>query len=194
MEIKAIKSLITAIGRSAAKLTKDIQSAATECLMHAVIHGDVTLADNLIDACGKATRRSSLRAWFELNGPFVVLAGKSTFNLDAKLAAKMRTLPEADLRAALAAKLWEDATPEPKIVSVLDVSTAFDKFLDKIQKTANTDGVEVRDRELMEFVIGQVKAWHAEHAMKAMVALTPDQIKALYGIELPAKQLEAAES
>jgi hypothetical protein len=185
METSQIKSAISSIARAVAKLTKDVQACAVECLVHAVKHGDVTLADELIEACGKATRRASLRAWFEINGPFVILSGKSTFNLDTKRAKKLAAIPEAELRGAVEAKLWEEATPEPKVISVLDVSGAFDKFLEKIQKTANTEGVEVRDRELMHFVVTQVQAWHNEKAMREMVQMDPAQIEAMYGIAQP---------
>lgn len=182
MEIAKIKALITSIGRAAAKLRKDIQTAAVECLIHAVQHGDVTLADNLIEAVGKGTRKASLRAWFELNGPFVVQTGKGTFGLDAKKAKKLRTEPEADLRARLLDVPWEDAAPEPKPVSVLDVSVQFDKFLDRLNKLANEPGVQVRNRELLDLLVNETKTWHNEQIIKSAKALTPEQIEKIHGV------------
>lgn len=182
MELKQIKTLITAIARASAKLVKDIQAAATEITVHAVLHGDVTLADDLIEGVGKGVRRASLRAWFELNGPFI-LGDAGKFKLDSKRAKEMRKLAEADLRTLLAAKAWEDAAPEPKPVSVLDVSAAFDKFLTRLNKVANEPGVQVRDRALLDLLVNETRVWHAEQTIKASKALTPEEMKKLYGIE-----------
>ena len=105
MDKNSILKAIGAIGRTTAKLTKDVQATAVDCVVHAVLHGDVTLADQLVDALGKQGRKASLRAWFELNGCMFVAKGSKTFSYD-----KFHKLGKADtpeLREALMAKPWE---------------------------------------------------------------------------------------
>jgi len=178
MEIAKIKSLIAAIGRAAAKLVKDIQQAAIEVTLHAIAHGDVTLADSLVDACGSGVRRDSLRAWLEINGPFAVQAS-GKFGLDKKRAKTMKAT--AEYRAVLESKLWNEAKREPAAVTVLDIGNKVDKFLEGLNKTANMDGVQVRDRELMDFLITQTKAWHGERAIKAARAMNAAEQRAALG-------------
>jgi hypothetical protein len=76
MEKAQVLKNIGSIGRASAKLTKDIQATAVGCVEHAVKHGDVTLADQLVDALGKGLRKASLRAWFEKNAPMFIAKGK----------------------------------------------------------------------------------------------------------------------
>lgn len=167
MEVKSIRALIGSIGKATVKLVKQIQGCAVECLVHAVQHGDVTLADELVEACGKGIRRASLRAWFELNGPFYIPKGKDKFAFDAERAKTLKAEGEAAIRERLAEKLWQDAKPEAPVVSVLDVEAAFDKFLDRLNKQASEAGMTVRHRALLDILNEEVRTWHNEQALKA---------------------------
>ena len=166
MEKTQILKAIGAIGKTAAKLTKDVQATAVECVVHAVLHGDVTLADQLVDALGKQGRKSSLRAWFEINGCMFIAKGKNVFSYD-----KFHKLGKADtpeLREALMAKPWEDAIPEPQAVSVLEIGAKFDKFMDGLTKqvtdVANSGGV-VHGKSLLEHMVKAAAEFHAREIL-----------------------------
>lgn len=166
MDKNSILKAIGAIGRTTAKLTKDVQATAVDCVIHAVLHGDVTLADQLVDALGKQGRKASLRAWFELNGCMFVAKGSKTFSYD-----KFHKLGKADtpeLREALMAKPWEDAIPEPQAISVLEISAKFDKFLEGMTKQANeasTAGIPVHGKALLDYMVKAAAEFHAREIL-----------------------------
>jgi len=175
MEKAQIVKAIGAIGRAAAKLTKDVQACAVECVIHAVLHGDVTLADQLVDAIGKQGRKASLRAWFEMYGCMFIAKGKQTFSYD-----KLHKLGKADtqeLRDSLMSKPWEDAKPEAPAVSVLEIGAKFDKFLDTMVKQATEAtqaGIPVHGKELLDFMVAQAAKYHNEETLrKAKLASKP---------------------
>lgn len=165
MDKAVILKNIGSIGKAATKLTKQVQETAVACAIHAVRHGDVTLADQLVDALGKGLRRASLRAWFEKNASMYIPKGKQVFALDKDRAKALRSETDEALTEKLMSLPWEEAKPEAPIVSVLDVSSAADKFLERIQKQANEAGMEVRNRALLDVLVAASAKWHAEQAI-----------------------------
>lgn len=166
MDKAQILKSIGSIGRASAKLTKDIQATAVGCIEHAVKHGDVTLADQLVDALGKGMRKASLRAWFETNGPMFIAKGKDKFSFDSIRKGTWDGFREAELLA----KPWEEAKPEEKAISVFDVSEAFDKFMKRVESMAKDGEVQVRNRELMDLLIQASTDFHSDKALKARIA------------------------
>jgi hypothetical protein len=165
MDKTIILKRIGAIGKASAKLTKDIQSVAVACALHAVAHGDVTLADQLVDAVGKSLRRASLRAWFEKQAPMYLPKGKDKFAFDALRAEDMRKLSTEELEAKFDALAWEDAKPEAPVISVFDVSDAVDKFMKRMESMVKDANVTVRNKELLEMLGQQVSIYHAEKVL-----------------------------
>jgi len=160
METKTLLKQIGALAKTIVKMVATIQTLAIECVMHAIQHGNVTPATQLIEACGKGIRRQSLVAWFERNGPFKWDATKMAFSLDSARAKKMREVPEADMRETLADKKWEEAKPEGKLDSIFDVEAQFDAFLRKVTKLAKEGKVEIRNKDLFEVLVKTEQAWH----------------------------------
>jgi hypothetical protein len=165
MEKAQILKNIGAIGRASKKLTTDIQTCAVACAVHAVKHGDVTLADQLVDAVGKAVRRASLRAWFERQGPFYLPKGKDKFAYDSDKAKALRELSDAELTETLDALKWEEAKPEEPVVSVVDIDQAFDRFMKRIESQIKDAAVTVKNRELLEQLAQTAAAYHAEQVL-----------------------------
>lgn len=166
MKKELIQKAIGAIGRTTAKLTVDVQHCAVECVVHAVLHGDVTLADSLVDALGKQGRKASLRAWFEINGCMFIAKGAKTFSYNKFHKLGKEDTPE--LREALMAKPWEDAIPEPQAVSVLEIGAKFDKFMDTLTKQANdvaTAGGAVHGKALLEHMVRAAAEFHAREVL-----------------------------
>ena len=171
MDIKQLMAAIGRIGKAAAKLTKDVQTVAVECALHAVDHGNVTPANELVESLGKGMRRASLRAWFETNTPMFIPKGKDKFGFDGQRAKDMRAEDRAALRERLMALPWEDAKPEEKVVSVFDVSDAFDKFIKRVESMVKDANVSVRNKELLDLLNQQASIYHAERVMRSVKAL-----------------------
>jgi hypothetical protein len=169
MDKTIILKRIGAIGKASAKLTQDIQSVAVACALHAVAHGDVTLADQLVDAVGKSLRRASLRAWFEKQAPMYLPKGKDKFAFDALRAEDMRKLSTEELEAKFGALAWEDAKPEAPVISVFDVSDAVDKFMKRMESMVKDANVTVRNKELLEILGQQVSIYHAEKVLSQRI-------------------------
>lgn len=165
MDKSAILKSIGAIGKASQKLTTQVQDTAVACAIHAVKHGDVTLADQLVDALGKGMRRASLRAWFERQGPFVLPKGKDKFAFDAERAKALRALNDEELTETLNTLKWEEAKAEEPVVSVIDVEEAFDRFMKRISKQVSEADVTVKNRELLDQLNMAVSAYHAEQAL-----------------------------
>lgn len=167
MDIKQLMQAIGRIGKAAAKLTKDVQAVAVECAIHAVEHGNVTPANELVASLGKGLRRASLRAWFETNTPMFIPKGKDTFGFDSQRAKEMKKDIPA-LRERLTALPWEEAKPEEKTVSVFDVSDAFDKFIKRVEGMVKDANVSVRNKELLELLNQQAAIYHAKRVMASV--------------------------
>jgi hypothetical protein len=169
MDKVQILKQIGSIGRASAKLTKDVQSTATACAIHALEHGDVTLADQLVDALGKGMRKTSLRAWFETNAPMFIAKGKDKFSFDSERAKTMRLLDVVELESNLMALAWEEAKPEEKVVSIFDVSESFDKFMKRIESMTKDSEMTIRNRQLIDFLASASAEYHAQIAMQTRV-------------------------
>lgn len=165
MDKNQVLKNIGAIGRASQKLTKDIQLTAVGCIEHAVKHGDITLCDQLVEALGKAMRKASLRAWFEKNGPMYLPKGKDKFAFDAERRGEW----SAEREETLMATPWEEAKPEEPIVSVFDVSEAFDRFMKRMQSQIKDANITVRNRELMDLLNQQASIYHAEQVLKTRI-------------------------
>jgi hypothetical protein len=161
----AISKAIGSIGRASTKLTKDIQLAAVSVVMHAVQHGDVTLADNLLDACGKGIRRDALRAWFEKNGGMIVNTATKKLGLNKETVKGLRAKPAQDLIEELAGIPWDDAKREPEVVSVIDIDEQFDKFMARMGKMVKDASITVKNKELLERLSTLSATYHAEQVM-----------------------------
>lgn len=165
MQVKELMVKIGALAKKVVSIVAEIQTLAIECVVHAVKHGDVTPATSLVEAVGKGIRRQSLVTWFERVGPFEWHDTK--FKLNSARAKKMNQVEESALREQLAALKWEEAKPEPKLVSVLDCSEAIDGFFRKIHKQIKEGKMEVKNLALLNAVEGAAQMWHAQRVIEA---------------------------
>lgn len=67
---EAISTAIASIAKRGKALDKDIHAAAVSTLIHADKHGDITLANKLIEALPASQRKNALRDWFCTFGKF----------------------------------------------------------------------------------------------------------------------------
>lgn len=165
MDKALILKSIGTIGKAAKKLTTQVQETAVACAQHAIAHGDVTLADQLVEALGKGMRRASLRAWFERNTPMYIPQGKQVFAFDKERAKEMRKVSEADMAESLMSLPWEEAKPEAPVVSVLNIEEAFDKFMNRLAKQVKEADITVKNAELLTVLNRAAAKWHAEQVL-----------------------------
>lgn len=179
MDRKTLKAKIAAIAKAIKTTTADIQIAAVECVIHAHLHGDVTLADDLVQAATKAIRRQSLVTWFERNGPFVYKGDK--FKLDTKR--RDKDCVENDTREALMARPWQEAVPEPKLSSVFDCSAELERFFKRIDKLADEGKVELRNLEILEAVRSAKARADDLATLRRIKAAEPEEYAEVFGVE-----------
>lgn len=148
MDAKAIKAKIASISKRSNTLKSDIDHVARCTLLHAVVHGDVTLADDLTKAMGDGWRLNALRAWFGAMGPFGWAAKDKATKRDAHftLNKDKRNAMLAEYKAddkAFIAKLsglksyWE-FKPEAEFEG-FDLDKELKKLLARAKSKANTD-------------------------------------------------------
>ena len=69
VEKPSIVLMIKSIEQRGRKLTDDIRVCAVSCVLLAVKHKDVTMADQLLASLPESVRKDSLRFWFTIWGP-----------------------------------------------------------------------------------------------------------------------------
>lgn len=177
MEGKALSALIGSIGKAAESLNGKVQQAATQCVAHAFLCGDVRPATQLFEAMTKGMRRQSIVTWFEMNGPFAFDTKKGAFGVHLKdewVARINREFQEhavfEDKLVAYCTKLlsisWLEAKAE-KIESEVDVLESIEKLLASISKkvaTAQKDGATkpVKHDKLRDYLADAVLKYKAD--------------------------------
>lgn len=96
---KAIDVAIKSIASRGKTLERDIHVAAVSCLNHADKHGDVTLAQKLVDAVPSLVRKNALRDWFMAHGKFSYDMTEKTLKHNSK--------GKTQLQVAIDTPFWE---------------------------------------------------------------------------------------
>ena len=147
MNANQIKTAIASIAASGKKLDADIQSAGMSILNHADEHGDSTLADKLIEAMPKGSRKLALVEWMLAYGKLRLLK-KADIEDAVRIAAgavfAFDKSKRTDLEAA-AAKQWYTFKPEAPVATAFDAQAAVVKVLAGLTK-ATTNGLTINNR------------------------------------------------
>lgn len=96
---EAIGAAIKSISTRGKTLERDIHVAAVSCLAHADKHGDITLAQKLVDAIPTLARKNALRDWFLAHGKFSYDMQNKALTFDKKA--------KTQLEASIATPFWE---------------------------------------------------------------------------------------
>jgi hypothetical protein len=141
---------IGAIGKAAAKLTKDIQLAAVNAVGYSIEYGDITFAQRLYDAVGTGIRRQSLVTFFEKHGQLCWSSVEKKFVFfkveGIKFDEKM-----------LMATPWDEAKKEV-IVSELDVTEMVAKLIKRIES-----GIEKKITVKHSALLDDLKLTYAQY-------------------------------
>lgn len=134
-----ITKAIASIRNRGAKLDKDIHIAAVSVLAHANQHGDSTLADKLVQAMPKGSRRLALVEYMLAFGELSVLDKKA--DVEAVAAGRVFKLDRSKKydEAGAIATPWTEFKPEAAVVDAFDVQKAVAGVLARLQK-ASSDG------------------------------------------------------
>ena len=132
----AIVTAIESIRTRGKKLDNDIWIAAVSVTAHADAHGDVTLANTLVDAMPKGSRVNALLAYLECFGKFSYDDEKKELCFDKS--------KKTDLEGAQVAS-WVEFKPEPPYKG-LDLNVAIlaliKKATDRLDSDNESDVIE----------------------------------------------------
>lgn len=121
---KAIDTAIKSISTRGKTLERDIHVAAVSSLNHAELHGDITLAQKLVDAVPTMARKNALRDWFLAHGKFSYDVENKTLTFNKKGV----TL----LQEAIDTPFWA-FKPEPEYTP-FDINAAVAHLLKRAEK------------------------------------------------------------
>lgn len=124
---KAIDTAIKSIATRGKSLDKDIHIAAVSTLMHADEHGDVTLAQRLVDAIPQSARKNALKDWFLAMGKFSYDTQNKTLIFN-KQGVTMKD-------KAIATPFWA-FKPEPEY-KPFDINAAIAQLVTRANKAVN---------------------------------------------------------
>lgn len=120
----AINAAISAIAKTGKTLERAVHIAAVSTLVHADKHGDITLANKLVDAIPSMARKNALRDWYLAHGKF-------DYSQETKALTYKRT-GKTKLDEAMATPFWE-FKPEKAYVP-FDLTGAIVKLVTKANK------------------------------------------------------------
>lgn len=147
MNAAEINKAIASIATRGKKLDADIQTAGLSILNHANEHGDSTLADKLVQALPKGSRKLALVEWMLAFGKLRLL-DKANPEDAARIAAgaffAYDKAKRTDLESA-GAKPWFDFKPEAPVLTAFDAQAAVQGVLAKLSK-AVAGGLEIENR------------------------------------------------
>lgn len=112
---KQIATKIGAIGKQNVKMRTEIQEICTNLVFHAAKHGDVTLADRLLEATDKLTRRQAIINWLSEFGPYVFDSKEHVFKLAKKHATREMDEQTLEIYCLEQRPTWYEFTKEAKL-------------------------------------------------------------------------------
>ena len=147
MNAAEINKAILSIANRGKKLDADIQTAGLSILNHVQEHGDSTLADKLVLALPKGSRKLALTEWFLAFGKLRIL-DKTNVDDAARIHAgalfAYDKTKSTDLESA-GAKPWYEFKPEPDVLTAFDAQAAVQGVLAKLAK-AQAGGLSIENR------------------------------------------------
>ena len=147
MTAAEINKAILSIANRGKKLDADIQTAGLSILNHVQEHGDSTLADKLVLALPKGSRKLALTEWLLAFGKLRIL--KKT-NVDDAARIQAGALfaydktKSTDIESA-SAKPWFEFKPEASPLTAFDAQAAVQGVLRQLAK-AQAGGLNIKNR------------------------------------------------
>lgn len=145
----AIDKAIASIANRGKKLDESIQQAGLSVILHVEEHGDTTVADSLLNAMAKGSRKLALVEWMLAFGKLRVL--DKTNPADALRIADGATLgfdreKSTDMQGA-AETMWHEFRKEQDVAKAFDVQAAVQGMLKRVQAAMQKGAIAEADRE-----------------------------------------------
>ena len=125
MDTAKLNALIDSIASRGKRLDNDIHKAGVNCIYHIDQHGDITLAEKLIESMPKSSRKKALVLWFIDNS-------KLSYNEDEKKYVYDKT-KKTFLERAIEKPFW-DHSQEVKPVSPIDLDKRLENLIKQAEK------------------------------------------------------------
>jgi len=174
MEKNVLVTAIARAGKARAKLQQTLQELAVQAIGYSVVHGDVTIANKLLENLVSGMRKDSMVAFLETYGNFAWM--KSEKKLAFYSAIAPMTAKDFALWAEETITIkWHEAKRAPEPTSIYDVGAEFDKFLKRMEKLRGDATIELRHKALLDTLEETAAKYHArlvlgEAADKAVIA------------------------
>lgn len=136
MEAKVIKQKISQIKAAGTKLDRGVQEVGLAILEHVEAHGDVTLADALVNAMPRGGRKLALVEWLIAFGKLNVIPASGKENKQAIEAGRVFSYAKdkaTDIEAAKA-MLWHEFRKEKAPAEAFDVQAQVKALITRLQK------------------------------------------------------------
>lgn len=156
-----IEKLIESISKTGKKLDNDIQHALQCCSIHAHLHGDITLLQNLCMGLNKGTRSNAVLGWIEQFAP-VKFDADGSFQFFRGYEAKDGGTRAARIQRIETATHWTELRPEPKFVP-FDLEAQLLRLLAAADK-AGKDTEHADKHNIPAHVLAQLKSLAADIA------------------------------
>jgi hypothetical protein len=166
--IDSIKKQITGIAKSGVRLIAAIQVAAMQVLAHACKHGDVTLAQSLVNSVPKH-HKAALVAWLEVYGPFAYDSKTKAlkfFKGNKLLKERGITVPgDATVDYMASLPRWETGKKPAEVRSQYDAGEEFDRFMNRMNKLAENGEVTIVNSTLLQRLQATYNRFIAEQVL-----------------------------
>jgi hypothetical protein len=137
-------------GKRGETWTKDGQKLGMEVLGHVEAHGDVTVANKLVAAMPKGTKRAAMIEWCVAFGKLDLHPKQDTKNGVFFAHSKDKT---TDLVGA-AKTPWTEFQPDPEIITVFDAQAAAIAAIDKLVKASKGKDIQtVHHTEVLDRLV-----------------------------------------
>ena len=125
MDTAKLNALIDSIAKRGQRLDNDIHKAGVNCIYHIDQHGDITLAEKLIESMPKSSRKKALVLWFMDNS-------KLSYNEEEKKYVYDKA-KKTFLERAIEKPFW-DHSQEVKPVSPIDLDKRLESLIKQAEK------------------------------------------------------------
>ena len=152
-DAKKLDAAIKSIGVRGANLDNSIQLAACSVLLHVDTHGDVTMADRLVNAMPKGARKLALVEFLMAYGKLTVAGNLKQADKDAGRVFAYAKDKVTDVDAAMA-KPWHEFRKEKAVADAFDVQAQVKALIGRLQAAATSGKTIAHKKE----AIAEVKA------------------------------------
>lgn len=149
MNAKQIAAKIRGLSTRSAKLSDEVHVIACNVAVHAIVHGDVRLATNLVTSLHRGLSRRDLVKWLQTNAPMRWDNKAAQFKFQKRRRDQFdASNPEELLEMLLNGPKWYDTAPSERQLGPVDVKALLAGILKRADR-AREEGREVKHAELL---------------------------------------------